>query len=161
MNEEKELKQGDIVIYSWMVDLRLSSNELLLYALIYKHSFDENLHYLNSADCVKKLPVMSRRTVFSCLKNLWQKGLITKTHLSDDEISKSMWYAPEKSYQKARISMSIRKQVFERDAYRCKHCGTWKDLTVDHIIPESKGGALDLDNLQTLCRSCNSKKGTR
>ena len=95
MSEEK-WNQDDIVIYPWMVDLGLSSNELILYALIYKASFDKNSRYLNSADCVQKLPVMSRRTVFSCLKNLWQKGLIQKTHLSDDEISKSMWHAPKR-----------------------------------------------------------------
>lgn len=64
-------------------------------------------------------------------------------------------------YQKKTISRSLRKAVFERDLYRCKHCGTHLDLTVDHIYPESKGGTLELDNLQTLCRSCNSKKGVK
>lgn len=59
------------------------------------------------------------------------------------------------------ITRRIRKAVFERDAYRCRHCGTWYDLCVDHIIPESAGGTLDLDNLQTLCRRCNSIKGTK
>lgn len=63
--------------------------------------------------------------------------------------------------QKQKISRGLAKRVMERDAYRCQHCGTWRNLTVDHIIPESKGGTLDFDNLQTLCQSCNSKKGTR
>jgi len=62
--------------------------------------------------------------------------------------------------KKKRISHTLQKRVFERDEFRCKHCGTYVDLTVDHIKPESKGGSLDMDNLQTLCRSCNSKKGT-
>ena len=65
------------------------------------------------------------------------------------------------AYQKEKISNKLRKQVFERDAYRCRHCDTHIDLCVDHIFPESKGGDLSLDNLQTLCRSCNSKKGTK
>ena len=64
-------------------------------------------------------------------------------------------------YRKKTITRLIRKQVFERDAYRCKHCETHFDLTVDHIIPESKGGTLSLSNLQTLCRSCNSSKGVK
>jgi len=51
--------------------------------------------------------------------------------------------------------------VFERDRYACVHCGTNERLTVDHIWPVSKGGDDDLDNLQTLCHSCNSKKGAR
>jgi hypothetical protein len=63
--------------------------------------------------------------------------------------------------KKEKIPRRIAKAVFERDGYRCVHCGTWLDLTVDHITPESKGGALDMDNLQTLCGSCNSRKGAR
>lgn len=59
------------------------------------------------------------------------------------------------------IPYELRKLVFERDAYRCQTCGDWHDLSVDHIIPESKGGLAKLDNLQTLCRKCNSKKGNR
>lgn len=71
---------------------------------------------------------------------------------------------PQHQYQspknkKKKISQSIRRKVFERDKYRCVRCGTHLDLSVDHIIPESKGGAHDLSNFQTLCRSCNSKKG--
>lgn len=62
---------------------------------------------------------------------------------------------------KARIPRSLRTAVFERDAYRCQHCGGWKDLRVDHIHPESLGGTLDMENLQTLCQSCNSRKGNR
>ncbi len=63
--------------------------------------------------------------------------------------------------QKAVIPGSLRTRVFERDAYRCRHCGGWVGLSVDHIQPESRGGTLELDNLQTLCRSCNSRKGAR
>ena len=59
------------------------------------------------------------------------------------------------------IPRRISKAVFERDAYRCCECGTWLNLTVDHILPESKGGTLALSNLRTLCQSCNSKKGAR
>lgn len=63
--------------------------------------------------------------------------------------------------KKKKISATLRTKVFERDKYRCVHCGTHKNLCVDHIHPESLGGPTEFDNLQTLCRSCNSKKGTR
>ncbi|WP_439242405.1 HNH endonuclease [Lonepinella sp. BR2474] len=63
--------------------------------------------------------------------------------------------------KKQKIPNRLRKQVFERDEYRCVSCGTHLDLTCDHIHPESKGGETTLDNLQTMCRSCNSRKGTK
>lgn len=63
--------------------------------------------------------------------------------------------------KKETIPYALRWQVWERDNFTCKHCGTRRDLSVDHIIPESCGGTLDLDNLQTLCRPCNSRKGNR
>lgn len=51
--------------------------------------------------------------------------------------------------------------LIERDGCQCKQCGSQDDLTVDHIIPLSKGGSDDLDNLQLLCQSCNSQKRDR
>jgi 5-methylcytosine-specific restriction endonuclease McrA len=39
--------------------------------------------------------------------------------------------------------------VWDRDGWQCVTCGTHKNLTVDHIIPVSRGGSDDLDNLQT------------
>lgn len=59
------------------------------------------------------------------------------------------------------IRPALRIAVYERDMYRCQHCGAHKDLTLDHIHPYSKGGRDTLENLQTLCRSCNARKGVR
>lgn len=65
----------------------------------------------------------------------------------------------EQTYRKAVISEKLRWAVWERDGYKCVKCGAKKFLTVDHIVAESCGGATTLGNLQTLCRSCNSRKG--
>ena len=59
------------------------------------------------------------------------------------------------------VPSKTRKAITSRDSSHCLCCGTENDLTIDHIIPRSQGGDHSLDNLQTLCRACNSKKGTQ
>lgn len=59
------------------------------------------------------------------------------------------------------VAPKLRDQVLARDDYQCCYCGATEHLTIDHIHPLSKGGSNELDNLQTLCRSCNSRKGAR
>lgn len=60
-----------------------------------------------------------------------------------------------------RISEDIRVAVYEADDYRCRRCGSTESLTLDHIHPRSRAGPDSLRNLQTLCGSCNSRKGAR
>lgn len=52
-------------------------------------------------------------------------------------------------------------RVFIRDDFECQECGSDYDLTVDHIIPKSKGGLDTYSNLETLCRKCNCDKGNK
>lgn len=53
-----------------------------------------------------------------------------------------------------------RENVYRRDNYECVYCGSsyLKSLTLDHVIPQSKGGENAWDNLVTACRTCNSEK---
>jgi HNH endonuclease len=62
-------------------------------------------------------------------------------------------YRPRK-----KISASIRKQIMERDKYRCVKCASHIDLQLDHIYPHIRGGSDNPDNLQTLCAPCNRLK---
>lgn len=63
------------------------------------------------------------------------------------------------SEEKAKLNMSIKKKVFERDGCVCAICGQTEKLCVDHIFPVSRGGFTKLDNLQVLCEKCNIQKG--
>lgn len=61
--------------------------------------------------------------------------------------------------KKAPIPLALRWEVWERDDFTCRRCGARQRLTVDHVIPESRGGPTVLLNLQTLCGRCNNRKG--
>ena len=52
-----------------------------------------------------------------------------------------------------------RVNVFLRDKFACQYCGDRKDLTFDHLLPKSRGGLTDWNNVVTACSSCNVKKG--
>lgn len=52
-----------------------------------------------------------------------------------------------------------RQNIFKRDRYQCQYCGKKSHLTLDHILPKSKGGRTTWDNLITACKKCNSRKG--
>lgn len=88
-------------------------------------------------------------------------GLIYKAYSGWHEGS----YDPKQSnstrFKKKKISAKKALSVYRRDGFKCKKCGCSDDLTVDHVHPEFLGGTSDIDNLQTLCRSCNSSKGCK
>ncbi len=57
-----------------------------------------------------------------------------------------------------------RKTILMRDQYTCQYCGypgTYKDMTVDHILPKSLGGQNSLSNCVAACKPCNSFKDAR
>lgn len=89
-----------------------------------------------------------------------------------DEISKIFdeWqnkkrFVVSKMIERAKMTDSLRYDVLKRDNYRCKICGASAEdgavLHVDHIIPVSKGGKTELNNLQTLCDRCNLGKSNK
>ena len=65
--------------------------------------------------------------------------------------------------ERRRVTDKLRYQILRRDGFRCQLCGASQAdgvrLHVDHIIPVSKGGTSDVENLRTLCDRCNLGKG--
>ncbi len=59
-----------------------------------------------------------------------------------------------------RILLS-RKNVLRRDRFRCQYCGSRDRLTIDHILPKSRGGPDSWENLVAACVPCNNRKGNR
>ncbi|WP_071517982.1 HNH endonuclease [Geitlerinema sp. PCC 9228] len=62
-----------------------------------------------------------------------------------------LWKAPSVS----------RREVLKRDRHTCQYCGSTKHLTVDHVLPRSRGGTDTWENVVTACTTCNGRKGNR
>lgn len=90
--------------------------------------------------------------------------------VSDDDMFWSESFLPRDKYRQkkrfirlyetdVKLWYQIRNIVFKRDNYTCQYCGKrGGKLEVDHIIPISKGGTNDIENLATSCRKCNRQK---
>jgi hypothetical protein len=51
--------------------------------------------------------------------------------------------------------------IYRRDGYACQYCGSTRSLTIDHLIPKSRGGTDCWQNLLLACSNCNVKKGNK
>lgn len=71
-------------------------------------------------------------------------NLRSKTKWSGGQISLDQWFGICDTYDN-----------------RCVCCGRKTKLHIDHITPVSKGGVTSIENIQPLCKSCNSKKGVK
>lgn len=65
----------------------------------------------------------------------------------------------------AHLSLPLsRRTVISRDHYTCQYCGCQfnrSDLTLDHVLPRSRGGPTTWENVVAACRTCNQRKGNR
>ncbi|MDY6992470.1 MAG: HNH endonuclease [Pseudomonadota bacterium] len=64
----------------------------------------------------------------------------------------------EKSWRVPSVS---RREILRRDKHTCQYCGATKQLTLDHVIPLSKGGKHTWNNVVTACERCNNRKSDR
>lgn len=148
---------------------------------------DGDFYALSKAKIIEELPLLTDKsdTAYRLLKQLAAAGVIhmlstgsgdvVAVALTDKGRDWSPAFAtynaatpavskfPRRHSNKKPIPQAIRAQVFERDGYVCLRCGCNElhRLRADHVVAESLGGAATLENLQTLCMSCNSWKGVK
>lgn len=84
-------------------------------------------------------------------------GMYKEAYLNGIKHKNYIQTEPRRIAQRYINKREVREFIFNRDKV-CLCCGSSENLSIDHIIPVIKNGANDLSNLQTLCKSCNSKK---
>lgn len=72
------------------------------------------------------------------------------------------WISIKSGFIRPSIAASTRSEVMRRDSHTCVYCGdTSGPFDCDHIIPISRGGTTDAENLVCACSSCNRSKGAK
>jgi len=64
-------------------------------------------------------------------------------------------------YEKLMQNKPSRAMIYKRDGHKCQYCGSTKNLTIDHIIPRSRGGEDTWENLVVACMPCNTRKSDK
>jgi 5-methylcytosine-specific restriction endonuclease McrA len=83
-----------------------------------------------------------------------------KAHMITDKVIRLLDYI-RLPYKKLTENRPNRNLIYKRDNYTCGYCGAKEDLTLDHILPSSRGGKDEWTNLVTACTKCNVKKGNK
>ncbi|MBC3802954.1 DEAD/DEAH box helicase [Acetobacterium fimetarium] len=149
------------------------------------HSFDERNDY-NLDEVAMQLMYKDAISKYTVLQNEFNKnGSLWKVFYRDYNRFKSAYDAVENRLVDIKINgpikpeppineeiftdsnreptKVIKEQVLRRDGYKCVCCGREKGkgvtLEVDHILPFSMRGITSVENLQTLCKECNKRKG--
>jgi hypothetical protein len=92
------------------------------------------------------------------ISELVDRGFV---EVADGEAIQELTTKFESPWPRRHIKDAVKTAVFSRDSGRCRMCGSTEILEYDHVIPVSKGGTSDPENIQLLCRSCNRTKRTR
>ena len=144
MNETKALAIIDNVNYKFNDYHKIYYVDYETYLIV-----ESAISYLRAN---KHLDGHTCRSLSKSITNQY-KGLYKIEYLNSIE--------PRKIAQKFIGKKNIREFIFKRDNYKCLCCGSLNKLSIDHIEPINKNGKNKISNLQTLCKSCNSRKSDK
>lgn len=96
--------------------------------------------------------VSKRKAILYVIKN--------KVQILSNRVIRLLWYV-KLPYHRLMANNVSRKAIFTRDKHTCAYCSAKESLTIDHIIPQSRGGQDVWENLITSCLRCNLRKGNK
>jgi 5-methylcytosine-specific restriction endonuclease McrA len=118
---------------------------------------------LNSA--FEPIHIIKARTALKMLtKGKVVVVLAGEQELYPDVLVPSVIRLVEYKYIPIRMQLVSKKNIYLRDDHCCQYCGVKKhgsELTLDHIMPRSRGGKNTWENLVTACKPCNGRKDDR
>lgn len=147
MNEEK-LRNIESIVFNDLIE-KVNTD---FYAEVHLYLTRGRMHRVVD----EKKELFDLNEIIDVLKSIDSSKLIDGRRFYSGEVWKSI-----ERVERAKVSNELRQEIFERDDYTCVICeSTEKEsLEIDHIMPISKGGKTEPDNLQTLCHDCNVRKG--
>ncbi len=138
----------------------LEEYELILFA---SWSYDEHYRDPMEDEPAYRILKIINNSGNTCLKYLPNIDVDRARMSADDAIYFNSiqrgYKARREAANKAIQNKDLRKAVFLRDRASCVFCGSVENISIDHIISVKNGGESNITNLQTLCRTCNSRKG--
>jgi DNA-directed RNA polymerase subunit RPC12/RpoP len=111
-------------------------------------------------DVLEKYTRISENITRKMLWNLIITGAQQELGTIDSVAEK--WETIRKSRYRTQITPAKRDRIIKRDKNRCRYCGkkvNKNNRVIDHIVPWSKGGRNNEENLVVACKECNSEKG--
>lgn len=99
--------------------------------------------------------------IIKALDSLERAGLIVAT--DNTVLILAPGYASDDASDAAPQSVGrrLRAEIYARDGHACVYCGASENLSIDHVVPRSKGGGNEPENLSTACMPCNTSKRDR
>lgn len=123
-------------------------------AIGWVYDFEKIREYEEHLSIARRHRIFDADTLSDC------RNFIKSKYKEHQEYIERIANEPRKQANRYIAKTSTRNEVFKLHGKACLCCSTDKNITIDHVIPVFLGGADSIENLQPLCKSCNSKKKT-
>lgn len=151
--------------YFWVETMQLDPHELGIFTRLACFLWNKDGHWSNEDERMARVCMVSQRKYRKVKDKCLELGLLVEQNGSLVVPFIQEW----QNEKRAAIPDSVRRAVWDKNGGRCGYCDcelTWEpshdnSFHVDHVLPWSRGGSDNVENLTAACRECNLSKGAR